>query len=222
MTKEGGGAGLSVWCVEELSGGEVRRGGRRSELDAHIVLFGQAAEVDDGVAHSSEGGVDAHAGACGDVFEVAFAVVAEDDDAALLGGEHFDELADVAAGLLAHDALLDVVIVEREGLNHIMVGTVGHDGHLVCAAVHIEDVVAGDAHDPMDEFVFIAVGSIVDGCDHFEEGILENIVGNIFVFHYGKYIAIHLGLIAGKEQVKTFDVTIHIALYQLVVGERAN
>lgn len=127
------------------------------KFDVHVVLLGEAAQVDDGVAHTAEGGVDGDACACGYVFEVALAVVPEDDDAALLGGKHLDELADVAAGLLAHDALLGVVVVEFEVFDDVVVGTVGDDGHLVVATIVIDDEIVGDAHDPMDEFIFILI-----------------------------------------------------------------
>lgn len=155
-----------------------------SEFDVHVVFFGEAAQVDDGVAHASEGGVDGDAGACCDVFEVALAVVSEDDDATLFGWQHLDEFADVAAGLLPHEALLGVVVVEFEVFDDVVVGTVGDDGHLVAATVVVDDEVVCDAHDPVDEFIFVLIYAVLDGCDYFEEGILENIVSDIFVFHY--------------------------------------
>ena len=76
------------------------------------MFFGETAKVDDCVAHSAKSGVDADTSTGGNVFEVALAVMTEDDHSALLGRKHLDEFAHIAAGLLAHDALLNVVIVE--------------------------------------------------------------------------------------------------------------
>lgn len=190
------------------------------QLDKHVVFFGQSAQVDDGIAHSAEGGVDADAGACGNVFEVAFAIVAEYHYAALFGGQHLDQFADVAAGLLAHDALLDVVVVQLQCVDDVVVGTIGDDGHFAVAAEVVHNEVVGYAHDPVDKLVLVFVGTAVDGGHYFEESVLKDIVGHVLVLHNRENIAINLGLVAGKEYIETGGIAISITLYQLVVGER--
>ena len=174
------------------------------------MLLGEAAEVDDGIAHTAEGGIDADPCAGGNVLEVALAIVAQDDHAALLGGQHLDELADIAAGLLTHDGLLDIVFVDFEVVEHVAVGPVGDDGHLAVAAEMVDNQVVGDTHDPMDELVFILVGATVDGGDDLEKGVLEDVIGGFLVLDNRENIAVDLGLIALEEGIETGIVTISI------------
>lgn len=192
------------------------------QFDVDVVFLGQAAEVDDGVAHAAEGGVDAYAGFSGYVFEVAFAVVAQDDHATLLGGEHFDQFADVLVGLLAYDFLFYVVVLELEGVNDVAVGLVGHDGHFVVAAEVVDNQVVGDTHDPVDEFVFIFVKVGVDGSDDFDEGILEDIVGDGLVLNNRENVSVNFCLIPRKEDFKAFVITVSVTQNQFVVGEFGN
>lgn len=193
------------------------RRGELSEFDVDVVFLGQPPEVDDGVAHTAEGGVDAHAGALGDVLEVALSIVAEDDDASLLGREHFHKFADVAVGLLAHEQLFDVVVVEFEGVDDVAVGTVGHDGHTVVSPVVVHDEVVGDSHHPMDKLVFFLVAARIDGGDDFEEGVLKNIVCHVLVLDHREDVAVHLGLVALEQDIETGTVALFVPLNQLVV-----
>ena len=59
--------------------------GGELELDVHVVLLGQAAEVDDGVAHTTQGCIDADTRAGSNVLKVAFAIMTQDDHPALFG-----------------------------------------------------------------------------------------------------------------------------------------
>ena len=73
----------------------------------------------------------------------------------------------------------------------------------------------------MDKLILILICAGIDCCHHLEESVLENVVGHILVLHHGENIAIDLGLITGKENIKTGGVAVPITLYQLVVRERA-
>ena len=77
----------------------------------HIVLFCQSAQVDYGVAHTTQGSVDTYAGACCDVLEIAFAIVSQDNHASLFGRQHFNEFADIRGGLLAYYLLFRVFVL---------------------------------------------------------------------------------------------------------------
>lgn len=183
------------------------------------MFFGQATEVDDGVAHTTQGRVDADAGAGRNVFEVALAVVAQDNDTTLLGRQHLDQLANALAGLLAHDGMLDVLLLDAQRIYHVALGLVGDDGHLVVATVVVDNEVVGDAHDPMDEFVFILVDALAERHDNLEECVLENVVGDIFVFDDRKNVAINLRLITRKQLLETGIITVLVTFNQLIVGE---
>ena len=184
----------------------------------HIMLLRQAAEVDDGVAHAAEGGVDADTGAGGDVFEVALPIVAQDNHAALLGRQHAHQLADVLAGLLLHNEVLGVVVLPFEVVHHIgAVGLVGHHGHLVVAAEVVHYQVVRDAHHPVHKLVLVLVLARVDGYDYLVERVLKDVVGRLLVFHHREDVAIHLGLIALQERLKAGCVAILIAHDQFVV-----
>ena len=89
--------------------------------------------------------------------------MAEYDHAALLGRQHAHQLAYVLAGLLLHDYMLGVLVGQLEVVDDVALRPVGHDGHLVVAAEIVHNQVVGDAHDPMDELVFILVLVAVDG-----------------------------------------------------------
>ena len=182
----------------------------KSKLGIHVVLLGQPAEVDDGVAHTTQGGVDADTCAGGNVFEVALAIVAQDDDAALFWWEHLDEFAYIATSLLSHDGLLDIVVVDAEVVEHVAIGSVGDDRHLAVAAEMVDNQVMGNAHDPMDEFVLVLVGAAVDGGDDLEKSVLEDIVGGVFVLDYGKDVSVNLGLITFQKGIETGVVTISV------------
>ena len=137
--------------------------------------------------------------------------MAQDDDAALLRGELLDELADVGAGLLAHDLLLDILVVDTEGVDNVAVGTVGDEGHLADTAEVVDDEVVGDAHHPVDELVLVLVVAGIDGVDDLVEGLLKDVVGDILILDYREDVAIDLRLIPGKQyfeaRVITFFVT---------------
>ena len=153
------------------------------------MFFRQSSEVNDGIAHTTEGGVDADTCTFGDFLEIHLAVVTHDDHATLLGGKHLDQLADIGACLFLHDLLLDVVVVDFQGLNHVAVGTVGDKRHLAQTAEIVDDEVVGNTHNPMDEFVLILVVTRIDGVYHFVKGILKDIVGDIFVLDYREDVA---------------------------------
>ena len=184
------------------------------------MLLGQPTEVYDSITHAPKGGVDAHTRAGGNVLEIAFAIVAENHHSALLGRQHLHQLADIAAGLLAHDALFHIVVVQLERVDNIVIGTVGDNGHFAVAAEIVHNQVVGNTHNPMDKLVLVLVGTAVDSGHYLEESVLEDVVGHILVFDDGENVTIHLGLVAGKENIETGGIAIPITLYQLVVGER--
>ena len=181
------------------------------------MLLCQTAEVDDGVAHAAEGGVDAYAGAGGDVFEVAFAVVTQNDHATLFGRKHLDEFADVLAGLFLHHDMLGVLVGEFEVVEHIALGTVGYQGHLVVAAEMVYNEVVGNTHHPMYELVLVFVLVGIDGDDDLVEGVLKDIVGCFLVFDHGKDVAVDLGLVALEEHFEARGIALTVAGNQLVV-----
>ena len=196
------------------------RGGRqRSVISQHyelqfevdIVFLGQAAQVDDGVAHAAEGRVDADAGAVGDLLEVAFAVVAQNDHPALLGGQHLEQAAHILVGLFADDLLLDIFLVQVEGLHDVAVGTVGDYRHFALPTEIVDNQVVCNTHYPVYELVLVLVEPRVDSIDYLVEGVLEDVVGDILVLDDGKDIAVDLILIPREQGLKARIVSFAVA-----------
>lgn len=74
--------------------------------DDYVFLLDDLAEVDEGVAHSAEGGIDAHIGDFSDVFEADVLVDAHFEDFALLFRQQFHERGDFSVDLFRNQLLL--------------------------------------------------------------------------------------------------------------------
>lgn len=72
----------------------------------NIVLLGHAAEIENGVAHASEGGIDAHAGDVGNLLERQVLIEAHVDNLALGSGQTVHHAAHVVKDLLVDDLAL--------------------------------------------------------------------------------------------------------------------
>ena len=181
------------------------------QFDDHVVFAGKAAEIDDGIAHTAEGGIDADIGSLGNLLEVEAAIVTHDNHAALLGGKLLDEFADVGIGLFAHNLFLNVVVVKLEGIDNVILRAVGDDRHLPYATEIVNDKVVSDTHNPMDELVLILVATRIDSVNNFVKSLLKDVVGDILVLDYREDVTIDFRLITRKQcfeaRIITFFVT---------------
>lgn len=72
-----------------------------------VVLLGETAQVEDRIAHPSQGCVDAHAGGVGYLLEAHVPVVTHDKHLALAVGQGLDETPDVVMDLGSDHFILD-------------------------------------------------------------------------------------------------------------------
>ena len=141
------------------------------------MLFGQTAHVQDGVAHASQGSVDAHAGGVGDFFEAHIPVVTHHEHLALAGGQGLDELAHVVVNLSGDEGVLDGHVGQILAVKDVGVGVIG--GLQVLGpdlTVVVNNQVVGDACDPRGEMPVLDISSLLDGGDGFDKGVLEDVV----------------------------------------------
>ena len=118
-------------------------------VQGHLFFLHHLADVDQRVAHTAQGGVDADAGQLGYFFEAHIGVMAQDDHLALLRRKHIHQVADAFVGLAAYNMLLGI---EISGLQHIedVEGVRGGNlGAALGAAEIIHAHVVGDAHGPL-------------------------------------------------------------------------
>ena len=159
------------------------------------MLLGQAAQIDDSIPHTAKSSIDAHTCTLSNLLEIQLTIVAQDDNTALLRRQHFDQLADIGAGLFFHYLLLHIVVVNPKRIDDITVRTVGDNRHLAQTAEVVHNQIMGYAHYPMDELVLILVVARIDCIYHFVKGILKDIVSDILVLDYRENVAIDFALV---------------------------
>ena len=76
----------------------------------------QASQVDDSIAHPTQGGIDAHTRAGSDILEIALAIVTQYYHAALLRRQHPDKFAHIDARLVANNVLLNILTYDNNSV----------------------------------------------------------------------------------------------------------
>lgn len=87
--------------------------------------MGYAPEIEDGIAHSAEGGVDAHSGCLGDFLEGEVLVIAHFEHLLLQFGKLFDEKLHVVADLIGDKDVFNRILAELLAVEDVVVGEVG-------------------------------------------------------------------------------------------------
>lgn len=149
------------------------------------MLLDQLAQVDQGVAHPAQSGVDADPGIFGDLLEAHILVHPHLQYELLVFGQLPDQFADIG-----FDLVLDQLLLGIEG-------TLLHHGediefratliarHAVVLPEVVYDQVMGDAHYPGVELPFFIVLALLQGADDLDKGILEDILGYFAVEDFG-------------------------------------
>ena len=188
--------------------------------ELYLALGGHAAEVEEGVAHTAKGRVDAHTRALGNLLERHLTVVAHDKHLALLGGEVLDEMPYVVAdGGVAED-ILHVAVAEVAVVEQVIVGIVGTDKRLgVFAAEMVDDNVMRYAEYPRTELAVSSIAALLNGHDNLYESLLKNIVGDIGVFDNAKYVVVDTQFVSFEKLIKRPVFALSKVSDQLVVGQ---
>ena len=185
-----------------------------------VVLLGQFAHIDEGVAHTAEGGVDADVGLFSDFLETQVFVETHEDDFALCFGQEADEGLYLVHRLGVDHFALTVLIdgnggVVEEGAVAVVVG----DHHSALAqAVVVDDEVVGDAHDPGGELSVLGVLSVLQLGDDFHEAVLEEVLCDFFVLNGIEDVGVNFAFVAFEQTVEGGVITIDIGSNQLFVG----
>lgn len=113
------------------------------------MFVGNATHVDDSVAHTSEGGVDADVGRIGNLFETHVAIIAHDEHVALAFWQGFDYTLYIVVNLLCDDVVFDVVFAKVATIEEIGLGLIARNVVLrLFLAEKVDDEVMGDARNP--------------------------------------------------------------------------
>ena len=70
------------------------------QLQRHVVSLRHSSHIENSITHASQGSVDAHTCALGNLFERQLLIVAHEHHLALNGREHFHHVAHVAINLV--------------------------------------------------------------------------------------------------------------------------
>lgn len=164
--------------------------------EAQIAFLNHFPQVDECVAESSEGGVDAYACEGGYFLEGAFFVEAHDDDFLLCLREKVDEVHDFLLALLLDECLFVAFLGVAELVGAFSgVFLSGEESVAVTQSTEVDDEIVCDADNPRGELAIggVAVASYVG--DGSGESVLKDIVCHVFVLHLEKNVGINRFLI---------------------------
>lgn len=201
-------------CMIRLRAGSGREG--------NIVFAGKAAHVDDGIAHSAEGGVDRHPGCFGNLLERHIAVEAHHENLSLVLGEGLDEAAHVVGDLLVNEHILDSALAQLLAVEKIGTALAGIGRHLVFAlllTIVVNDEIVGDARDPCRKLPAFGVAALAYGGDGLDERFLKDVVGKVFILYNIENVGEHTLLVTFEERVESLIFAFGISGHQLFVGE---
>ena len=188
--------------------------------EGYIVFGGDAAHVNQGVAHAAQGGVDAHSGCLGYFLERHVAEKAHVQHLALALGERADYTVDVLVYLRVNKEVLYVPFGEVFAVENIHGLVVRRNGGVrFVLTVEVDDEIMGYAGYPRGEFARFGITALPDGGDGLYEGLLEDIVGYVAVFYNRANVGEHTRLMAHEQGVESFVVAFGIGSHQHVVGE---
>ena len=82
----------------------------------------------------------------------------------------------------------------------------------------IDNQVVGYACNPGGEMSVFDIASLLDGRDGFDEGILEDVIGQFFVFYRMVYVHVNAVFVTLQEFIKGLVCAIDIQRDQLVIA----
>ena len=116
---------------------------------------GHAAHIEKGVAHASEGSVDAYTCCLGYFLEAHVAVIAHCQHLALGLRECTYQTAYVGMYLILHKPVLHIRLAEIAPVEHISLVVIGRHGVLyTLLAIVVNDKIVGDTMKPCQNFPF--------------------------------------------------------------------
>ena len=158
------------------------------QLQRDAVALRHAAHVEQGVAHTSECGVDAHARGVGNLLERELLVEAHVHHLALYRRQHVEKTAHVAHHLTVDVGVLDIALhkVVATYIREVVVLSGFHDATRRLVAIPVHDGVVGDTHHPRTELAADDVAALLETGDNLYEGLLEDVIGGLAVVNHEK------------------------------------
>ena len=147
------------------------------EGERDAVLVGETAHVDDGIAHPSQGGIDADTSILRYLAEAQILIEAKEDDLALHGGERSDELTYIGQHLMVGDTRLGIVVAEISIVEEVCLRlVVGNDHFSLLLTEIVNNKVMSYAREPGAEASHLVVTSLTDSDDGLHKGLLKEIL----------------------------------------------
>lgn len=187
----------------------------------HDIMFvHHFSDIDEGVPHPTEGGVDAHAGQAGDFLECHVGIMAEDDDFALLGGQSVDELADAVVRFAANHQCVGGCVGAFDDVKNVKIVRpvrLADEVPPLLPTVIIDTHIVGNPHSPLDKFALVVVFACTKRVDDFDKNFLKNVLRECLVADEQVNLREDFGLVTEEERLKRFLITFEIELDELVV-----
>ena len=191
---------------------------QRDAAHVDIVLFDQLAQIDQGVAHTAEGGIDAHSCVLGDLLEAEIKIVAQHDDFFLLLRQHLYQALELVLPL--HYIHMDLMrhLVKLQYLKYI-IPIAGHDaGTALDAAEVVYAHIIRYPHHPWQEFTFVIVFAGAQSVYHLDESLLKDVFSQVGVFDHHIDGGVNLVFVAGYKAFKSRFVAGEVLLQQILIA----
>lgn len=190
-----------------------------SESKDYLFFRGDASEVKDCVTHAAESCVDADAGLFSDLFKREVEIVSHFEHLLLRLRELVDESLYIRCDLLGDDKVFDGCFAEFfaiEDIDVVDVGALQVFGFLL--TIIIDDEVVGYTRNPSEELSVFGVSALLNSKDSFNESLLENIVGDVFVFYNTNDVIKDSVFMSFEKGVKCFVVSRRVSFDQKIIG----
>ena len=183
------------------------------------VLLGHAPQVQYGIAHPSEGGIDADSRHFCYFFEAQVLVKAHVDHFALFFRQVLHQAAHIRDNLSVYDFRLYCSFGEADIVQQVPFFFVAEDEVLLfLLSETVDDKVMRNACEPGGELSVFVVTSLLDGDDGFCESLLEDVFRQFFIAHGVIDVRIEPVFVAVQQDIERFIIALCIEGYQLFVG----
>lgn len=183
-----------------------------------ILLPDQLAHVDQGIPHSSERRIDAHAGVVGNLLETHSAIVPQVNHLSLIVGQLGDQLSYIGDHLIEHQGVFNIggrklPVVQKI----IVVVIVRHRLQKLLLAVMVYDQVMGNSQHPRKKFALVAVVALAQGSDHLDKGVLKNIFSQVGIFNNQQNVGVNPVFVSADQLIDTCLVTRDKSFYEDII-----
>ena len=183
------------------------------------MLLGHVSQVQYGIAHPSEGGIDADACHLCYLFEAQVLIKAHVYDFALLLRQVLHQAAHIRDNLAVYDFRLYCSFGEADIVQQVPFFFVAeYEVLLFLLAETVDDKVVRNAREPGGKLAVFVVTSLLDGDDGFRESLLEDVFRQFFIAHGVIDVGIEPVFVTVQQDIERFVIALCIEGYQLFVG----